>query len=79
MNFKLSTSMVITFLFGLFVLLLTYDAPIAYVSYGASKLEYTMSYVIFIVSEVSALSFLLIYIINKLDPGLHRRLSQMLR
>lgn len=79
MNFKLSTSLVITFLFCLFVLLLSYNTPIAYVSYGASEIEYTISYVIFMLLEVYILSFLLIYIINKLEPGLYGRLSNMLR
>ncbi len=77
MNLKKIALLVVLFSLTLFVLAFTYNIPVAYVPYGASKFEYVVSYTVFMLAEVSALSFLFVYMIKKSNLEFHLKISQM--
>jgi len=79
MNLKLLALAAVVISLCLFVLAFMYSIPIAYVPYGASKLEFIMSHITFVIIEASVLAFLFVYMIKTAKIEFHDEMSKILR
>ncbi len=78
MNLKMLAVMAIVMSLILFIIAFVYGVPIAYVPNDATINEYVLYHVIYIITEVSVLLFLFVYMIKKSKLELYGDISKIL-